>query len=215
MTSFAIAADIRDTNQKTSEIRKSRKVPGVVYGKTQEPISLVLDSSEFLRLHRKAGESNIINLKVGKLDLEVLVHQTQKHPVLGEFTHVDFYAITRWEKLTTNIHFNFIGESPAAKEGMLIQEVIKEIEVSCLPRDLTDHFDVDLSTIVAEGDTIKVSDLGLDSEKYEISINDDDVIVTCSVPKVVVEEEPEATEEVVTGSDEDIANKETEAGASE
>jgi large subunit ribosomal protein L25 len=108
MTSFAIIADIRDTNQKTSEIRKSRKVPGVVYGKTQEPISLVCDSSEFLKLHRKAGESNIINLKVGKVELEVLVHQTQKHPVSGEFTHVDFYAITRGEKLTTHIHFNFI-----------------------------------------------------------------------------------------------------------
>ena len=60
MTSFAITADIRDTNQKTSEIRKSRKVPGVVYGKTQDPISFTCDSSDFLRLYRKAGESNII-----------------------------------------------------------------------------------------------------------------------------------------------------------
>jgi hypothetical protein len=98
---------------------------------------------------------------------------------------------------------------------MLIQEVIKEIEVSCLPRDLTDHFDVDLSTILTDGDTIKVSDLGIDAEKYEISINDDDVIVTCSVPKVVVEEEITETSDVVTGSDEDIANKEAQAGASE
>jgi hypothetical protein len=93
---------------------------------------------------------------------------------------------------------------------MLIQEVIKEIEVSCLPRDLKDHFDVDLSTITAEGDTIKVSDLGIDGEKYDISLNADDVIVTCSMPKVV-EEEPEATADVVTGSDEDIANKEADA----
>ena len=128
MTSFAITADIRHTNQKTSEIRKSRKVPGVVYGRTQEPISIVLDSSDFLRLYRKAGESNIIDLKVGKLELEVLVHQTQKHPVLGDFTHVDFYAITRGEKLTTKVHFNFVGESAAAKEGAIIEEMIKEKE---------------------------------------------------------------------------------------
>jgi len=150
-------------------------------------------------------------LKVGKVELEVLVHQTQKHPVMGDFTHIDFYAITRGEKLTTNIHLNFVGEAPAAKEGMLIQEVIKEIEVSCLPRDLKDHFDVDISTIVGEGDTIKVSDLGIDSEKYELSLNDDDVIVTCSVPRVVEEESEETEEEVVTGSDEDVANKEAEA----
>jgi len=201
MTAYAISADIRDLNQKTSEIRASRRVPGVVYGKTQEPISLILDSSDFLRLHRKAGESNIINLKVGKLDLEVLVHQTQKHPVSGEFTHVDFYAITRGEKLTTNIHFNFIWDAPAAKEWMIIQEVMKEIEVSCLPRDLVDHFDVDLSTIVAEGDSIKVSDIAIDAEKYDVTVNPDDVIVTCSAPKVVVEEEVEETSDSEGGEE--------------
>jgi large subunit ribosomal protein L25 len=211
MTSFAITADIRDTNQKTSELRKSRKVPGVVYGKTQEPISLVCDSSDFLRLYRKAGESSIITLNVGKLELEVLVHQTQKHPVSGEFTHIDFYAITRGEKLTTKVHFNFIGESEAAKQGAVIEEMIKEIEVTCLPRNLVAHFDVDLALLVAEGDVIRISDLKLDTEKYEISNNQEDAIASASAPKVVVEEETE--EEVVTGSDEDVANKESEAQA--
>jgi len=189
MTSYSISADIRDGSQKTSQLRADRKVPWVVYGKSQEPISLLCDASDFLRLHRGAGESNIINLKVWKLDLEVLVQQTQKHPVSGEFTHVDFYAITRGEKLTANIHFNFIWEAPAAKEGLIVQEVMKEIEVKCLPRDLRDHFDVDLSTIVSEESSIKVSDLGIDTEKYELSVNEDDVIVTCSVPRAAVEED--------------------------
>ncbi len=212
MTAFAISADIRDVNQKTSEIRSSRRVPGVVYGKTQEPVSLTLDSSDFLRLHRKAGESNIINLKVGKLDLEVLVHQTQKHPVSWEFTHVDFYAITRGEKLTTNIHFNFIGEAPAAKEGMIIQEIMKEIEVSCLPRDLVDHFDVDLSVIAAEGDSIKVGDIKIDSEKYEISANEDDTVVTCSAPRAAVEEEETVeAEEGEEGEASEESSSDTEA----
>jgi large subunit ribosomal protein L25 len=210
MTSFAITADIRDTNQKTSEIRKSRKVPGVVYGKTQEPISLVCDSSDFLRLYRKAGESNIIDLKVGKVELEVLVHQTQKHPVSGEFTHIDFYAITRGEKLTTKVHFNFIGESEAAKQGAIVEEMMKEIEVTCLPRNLVDHFDIDLSLLKEEGDVIRISDLKLDAEKYETTHGDEDAIASASAPKVVVEEEIEG-EEVVTGSDEDVAEKAEEA----
>ncbi len=189
MTSFAISADIRDVNQKTSQLRAERKVPGVVYGKTQEPISLICDASDFLRLHRGAGESNIVSLKVGKLELEVLIQQTQKHPVSGEFTHVDFYAITRGEKLTANIHLNFVGEAPATKEGCVVQEVIKEIEVKCLPRDLKDHFDVDLSVLKEEWDAIRFSDLGIDTEKYETHLHDEDTIVTCSAPKVVVEEE--------------------------
>jgi large subunit ribosomal protein L25 len=194
MTSFAISADIRDVNQKTSELRADRKVPGVVYGKTQEPISILCDASDFLRLHRGAGESNIVSLSVGKLKLEVLIYETQKHPVSGEFTHVDFYAITRGEKLTANVHFNFIGEAPATKDGCVIQEVIKEIEVRCLPRDLKDHFDVDLSVLKQEGDSIRFEDLGIDTEKYEVHLHAEDTIVTCSAPKVVVEEEEEETE---------------------
>ena len=195
MTTFAISADIRAGEEKTSHLRKSKKVPGVVYGKTQEPISIVLDASEFLKLYRKAGESNIINVKVGKNDLEVLVHQTQKHPVTGDFTHVDFYAITRGETVTTKIHFNFIGEAPAAKEGAIIEESMKEVEVKCLPRNLVDHFDVDLSVLVEAGDVIRVADLKLDAEKYELTGHDDDIIAAATLPRAAVAEEDEETAE--------------------
>lgn len=209
MTSFAISADIRDVNQKTSELRANRKVPGVVYGKTQEPISLLCDASDFLRLYRGAGESNIVNLNVGKLELEVLVQQTQKHPVTGDFTHVDFYAITRGEKLSANIHLNFVGEAPAVKNGMVVQEVIKEIEVKCLPRDLKDHFDVDLSVLNEEWDAIRFEDLWIDTEKYEVQLHAEDTIVTCSAPRAAVDEsedkEAEATEDENLDSSEENA----------
>lgn len=211
MTTFAITADIRAVTDKTSHLRKSKKVPAVVYGKTQEPISLVLDASEFLRLFRKAGESNIIDLKVGKQDLEVLVHQTQKHPVTGDFTHVDFYAITRGEKVTTNIHFNFIGESAAVKEGAIITESMKEIEVKCLPRYLTDHFDIDLALLKEAGDVIRISDLGLDSEKYDISgYEEDTVIASATLPRAAVEED-ESEEETEETSEAEEENTEAEA----
>lgn len=203
MTTFAITADIRAVTDKTSHLRKSKKVPAVVYGKTQEPISLVLDASEFLRLFRKAGESNIIDLKVGKQDLEVLVHQTQKHPVTGDFTHVDFYAITRGEKVTTHIHFNFIGTSSAVKNGAILTESMKEIEVRCLPRDLKDHFDVDLSLLKEAGDVIRISDLGLDSEKYDISGYElDTVIASATLPRAAVEVD-ESEEESAEASEAD------------
>jgi len=213
MTTFAIDGAVRTATEKPSEIRQSKRVPWIVYGKTQEPISFTLDSSDFLRLHRKAWESNIINLKVGKVELEVLVHQTQKHPVTGAFTHVDFYAITRGEVLTTNIQFNFINEAPAVKEWFVIEEVMKEVEVKCLPRNLTDHFDVDLSTIKSDEDSIKISDLGIDTEKFELSVNQDDVVVACSAPKVVVDEDP--VDEEVTGSDEAEAEAPEDAESEE
>jgi len=172
MPTFGIQAEMREQDIKTSDIRKSKKVPGVVYGKTQD----------------------IIDLKVGKVELEVLVHQTQKNPVSGEFTHVDFYAITRGEKLTTKIQLSFIGESPAAREGAIIEELLREVEVSCLPRDLVDHFDVDLSLLKEEGNVIRVSDIAIDSEKYELSVNLEDVVASATMPKVVEEEEPVSEE---------------------
>jgi len=213
MTKFAISADIRAGEEKTSHLRKSKKVPGVVYGKTQEPISIVLDASEFLKLYRKAGESNIINVKVWKNDLEVLVHQTQKHPVTGDFTHVDFYAITRGETVTTKIHFNFIGESAAAKDGAIVEESMKEVEVKCLPRNLVDHFDVDLSLLAEAGDVIRVADLKLDSEKYELTGHDDDIIAAASLPRAAVEEDEEG-EEAAEGAEE-TAEAASEEGTEE
>ena len=186
MSTFAITADIRTKDEKVSTLRKNKKVPGVVYWKTQEPISFSMDSSEFLRLYRKAWESNIIDLKIGKEDLEVLVHQTQKHHITGDFTHVDFYAITRWEALQTNIAFNFINDAPAQKEGAIVEEIMKEVSVKCLPRNLVPYFDVDLSLIKTVEDSIRISDLNIDSEKYELLVGDDDLVVSASMPRVEV-----------------------------
>ncbi len=199
MTKFDISADIRANDEKSSDIRQSKRLPGVVYGRTQEPISLTLDSSDFLRLHRKAGESNIIQLSVGKKKLDVLIHSTQKQPITGAFTHVDFYAITQGEALHAHIHLNFIGDAQAQKDGAIIEEYIKSLEVKCLPANLVDHFDVDLSLLQKEGDIIRVSDLNIDISKYEISVHMEEVVATASLPRAAVEqEETVVVEEVPT-----------------
>ena len=116
MENLDLNAQIRTTEEKISEVRASKMVPAVVYGKNQEPISIKMDNSEFLKTFRKAGESHIINLKTGKTEIEVLVHQIQKEPISGDFLHIDFFAITRGEKVNTKVALNFVGQSPAAKE---------------------------------------------------------------------------------------------------
>jgi len=91
-------------------------IPSVVYGHNQEALSIKVDNSEFLKLFRISGESHIITLDVEGKKIEVLVHQVQKHPVTGEYLHIDFYALTRGEKLTTKVQLNFIGKSKAIAE---------------------------------------------------------------------------------------------------
>lgn len=206
MATLSLKADSRNLDEKVSHLRKSKKIPAVVYGKKTEAQSIQVDYSEFLRTFRQSGESNIISLALGKETLDVLVYNVQKAPVTGDFIHIDFYAITRWETLTTNIHFNFIGESAAAREGWILEEMMKEIEVKCLPRNLVDHFDVDLWTLTEIGSMVKVWDLGLDPEKYELSNDVEDVIAKVSAPRVEEEEEPVNMDDIaVTWADEPTA----------
>ena len=197
MAKLLLNAEKRNTADKTKVLRANRIVPGVVYGKTQESISIQFDASDLLRMHRKAGESQIINLKVKgiKEEIEVLFHATQSEPVSGEFIHVDFYALTRGEKLTTKISLNFIGDSEAIKEGCVLSENVKELEVSCLPKDLVESFDVDLSILKEAEDVIRLSDLGIDTEKYDIAhLHAEDAIAVANKPKteVISDEAPES-----------------------
>ncbi len=195
MEKITLTAEIRNADEKNKEIRANKEIPAVVYGKNQEPINIKVSFSDFLKTFRKSGESNIINLKVGKKDIEVLVHDFQKEPVTGDFIHIDFYALTRGEVVTTNITLNFVGNSEAVKEGGILEELNKEIEVKCLPKNLTDHFDVDISVLKDFWDNIKVSDLNLGKD-FEILTPADEVVVLVAKPKV--EKTTEETEEEIT-----------------
>ncbi|PID87418.1 50S ribosomal protein L25 [Candidatus Gracilibacteria bacterium] len=181
MKKLELNAEIREKGEDLKKLRASKIIPAVVYGNNQEPISFKMNNSDFLRTFRVSGESHIINLKIGKKTIEVLVHQIQKDPVTGAFLHVDFYAITKGEKLTTKIHLNFVGESEAAKLGAIIEENMKEIEVKCLPKDLVDSFDVDISVLKEFGDSVKVSDLNI-SDAYQVNAPADEIVISSSKP---------------------------------
>lgn len=207
MASFSIEAQIRAKDENCKHLRKEGLLPAVVYGRNQEAISLNLNGSEFLKLFRKTGESNIINLKVGKKEIEVLVHDYQKEPVSGEFIHIDFFALTRGEKLTTKVHLNFIWESAAVKEGAILEELQKELEISVLPKDLVDHIDIDLSVLVNAEDNIKVSDLVL-PETITMLSPANEVIVLAGKPKVKTEDTEADAAEAAQGAEASEASTE-------
>lgn len=194
MENLTLNAELRTKEETAKELKNSKKLAWVVYWKNQESLSIKLEYSDFLRIFRKAWESHIINLKVWKEDIEVLVHQIQSHPITGEYIHIDFYAITRWELLTTNIALSFVWVSSAVKEWAILEEHLKEVEVKCLPRNLVDSFEVDLSLLDEMWSSIRVSDLKVDSEKFEILTNSDDIIASATKPKKVEEESTEEAE---------------------
>ncbi len=194
MENLNLNAEIRTTEEKLSEVRTSKMVPAVVYGRHQEPILIKVDNSDFLRTFRKSGESHIINLAVDGKNIEVLVHEVQKEPISWSFLHVDFFAITKWEKVHTKIHLQLVWTSQAVKEWAVIEQHIKEIEVKLLPSDLVDAIEVDISELKEIWDHIKISDLKI-SSKIEV-LTHDDIVVSASKPaKIeVVETTTEAAE---------------------
>lgn len=199
MEKFNLSAEVRSTSQKLSEVRAGKRVPAVVYGHNFDNVVISIDNSEFLRTFRKSGESHIISLDIAGKSVDVLVHEVQREPVSGDFLHVDFFAITKGEAVHTNIALNFVGKSAAVASGAILEESIKELEVKCLPKDLVDGFDVDLSVLKEMGDSIRVSDLTIDA-KYTVLANADDVVVAAAKPAKV-----EETEEVAEASEEDNA----------
>ncbi|NVP17108.1 50S ribosomal protein L25 [Candidatus Gracilibacteria bacterium] len=193
MENLNLNAQARNTEEKLKDIRAAKMIPAVVYGKNQEPIAIKMDNSEFIKLFRVSGESHIINLNIGKKSIEVLVHDFQKEPVRGDFLHVDFFAITKGEKVHTKIHLTFVGTSKAVKEGAILEEHLKEVDVKVLPKDLVDSFEVDLSKLENIGDVIRVSDLKI-SSKFDVLTNSDDIVAIASKPAKVETEEVAATE---------------------
>lgn len=185
MESFELIAQTRATDEKNNQIRQQKMVPWIIYGKTHQPIMVKFDGVEFLKLQRKASGSHIVNIKVDNKSIEVLIHDYQKDPVIGDFTHVDFYAITKGQKVTVSIALTFVGESQAKRDGCILETPLKEIEVECEPKDLVDNFAVNLELLANEGDSIKVEDLWIDAKKYDIITPMTDVVVTA----VKVEEE--------------------------
>lgn len=195
MENLNLNAQLRTKDERLNEIRNSKMIPSIVYWKKHESTLLKVDNSDFLRTFRKSWKSHIINLKYEWKNIEVLVHDIQKEPVTWSFLHVDFFALTKWEKVHTNISLKFVWESQAVKEWAFLEEHIKEIEVKVLPNNLVDYIEVDLSSLKEIWDTIKLSELNIDSTKIEV-LTLDSVVVTAGKPaKIEVEEEIEAKTE--------------------
>jgi large subunit ribosomal protein L25 len=175
-------------------------IPAVLYGKGVENHSLKLKKSDFDKAFKMAGESNLIDLDFGQGAVKTLVKDTQHDIMKGSVTHVDFYQVNMKEKITTEIPLHFIGEAKAVKElgGALIKDM-DSVEVECLPSDLVDHIDVDISVLNTFDDAIHVSDLKLPAG-LELVHHTNEMIAAVKEAKVEEEPAPAAAAEAAAGA---------------
>ncbi|MFH1236537.1 MAG: 50S ribosomal protein L25 [Parcubacteria group bacterium] len=191
---LTIEATVRDLqNEKTGPIRKSSRIPAVVYGHGKQSTPIVIAYMPFEKVHRVA-KGGLIDLKIGSdKPVKVVIQEVQTDPVSGKFEHVDFHQVSLTEKLTTDIAINFIGESKAVKElgGVLVRN-LDHVRVECLAKDLVESLDVDLGSLMTFNDLIRVKDLLVPSGII-IKNKEDDVVVLVQEPRT--EEELKALEE--------------------
>lgn len=173
---------------KAHVLRRSGKLPAVVYGGHQESTALALDARAFEKVLRDAGEATIVTLSGLGADLPVLIHAVDLDPLTNRPRHVDFYAITKGEKVEVAIPLEYVGESPAVRAGANLVTVIREIEVEADPMSLPQHIEVDISVLTAVDDQIRASDLKLPAG---VSLVGDPEEVVALI-QVVAEESEEA-----------------------
>jgi len=203
MSHLSLAATTRDPKADLREVRgtanRGGSVPAVVYGKKVPSTPVLVDTSDLLRVFRASGFSNIIDLVLDGSKHQVLIHDVQVHPVSGEFVHVDFYAIVATEKLHVTVPVKLVGNSQAARDGAVIEHVLQDIEVKCLPADIPAEIEADISKLEKAGDMIHISDLLIDRKKIEILHHEEtDAVVLASAFQEYVEEVPAAEVEVLT-----------------
>lgn len=190
---------------KVKRLRREGWVPGVMYGHDFESVPLKFDKYDLRDVLSQVGGSQLVNIRVDDADEPefALLREVQRDIITGDLLHVDFYRVMMSQTITTEIPLLTVGESPVAeqKEGILLHG-IAELEVECLPGDLVDAIEIDLSELTEVGQAILVEDLAIPS-----SINiltDPDEMVARLVPLEEVElERPaaEVEEELILGEE--------------
>ena len=186
-------------DEKVKNIRADGFVPAVVYGKhLDKPLSVICKKNDFIKLYKEAGYSTAITLAWDGVDQLVLIQDIQLDPVSDVLMHVDFLAVNKNEKVTTEVPLKIIGESAVEKLGLGKIQVLKDfIEVEAFPQDLPHDFTVDISTIQDINDTIFVKDIKV-SSKVTVLDEPEQALVTVLILTEEVEEAPVVAEAAAT-----------------
>jgi large subunit ribosomal protein L25 len=176
-------------------LRTGGGVPGVVYGHRSDAEAVMLDGGEFRRVYAKAGRTQLVDLVLdGGRAQKVLIKEVQTHPRHEGAQHVDLFRIDLKEKLQIDVPITIVGESPAVKRGdgdLLIST--HSLKVECLPSDIPEAIEVDVSGLEDVDDAVRVHDLSF-AEGVTILAGGEEMIVKVQAHRVADEPVAEAAE---------------------
>ncbi len=175
------------------KLRKDGKVPGIYYSHDSKASIPFYIEKIMLREAYKSG-ARIFNITVGSKKRTVIFKAVDYHPVTDEVIHVDLYGVKMDQAVSVNVQINLIGDALGIKEGGILVQGQDEIEIECLPMDIPEFIEVDVSELEL-GDVLRVENLQLD-KKLSVKSSVDQIIASVTHPMAEVETvTPEEDEE--------------------
>ena len=210
---FTLEVTKRDSVSKNEikQMRKEGKVPGIYYSHDSKNSIPFYIERQVLRQAYKSG-ARIFNINVGSKKRTVIFKSVDYHPVTDQVLHVDLYGVKMDQAVTISVELKLTGSAQGVVEGGILVQGLSELEIDCLPMDIPEFLEVDISNLNL-GDSLRVADLQLD-EKFAIKSSEDQIIASVTHPMKEVETTDTAEEE---GEflDESGTSTESESGASE
>jgi large subunit ribosomal protein L25 len=200
MAKFEINAEVRDVKGKgaSRRLRREGKVPAVMYGAGKDAVSLTLDHNTlYHQVRNEAFYSSILTVKIGSEQEQAVLRDIQMHPYKPRIAHLDLQRISATEKLHMKVPLHFINQESAPgvkQQGGIVNHLMSEVEVLCLPKDLPEFLTVDMGS-VALNQSLHLSDIPLPAGVEFVILargGDDLAVAAISAPRVEVEEAPVA-----------------------
>ena len=217
---FDLIAEIREDQGKgaSRRLRREGKVPAIIYGAGRPPRQLAFDHNRVIQqLENESFYSSILSIKVGEKSQAAIVKDIQRHPAKQQVMHMDFQRIVADEKIKMNVPIHYINAeiSPGVKiGGGSVSQLVNDVEVSCLPKDLPEYFEVDIAELdlnqMLHLSDIKLPD-GVEIPELAQGPEHDHAIVSIQVIKAA----PEPSEEELEAAEEGEEAAEGEASAEE
>ena len=216
-----IAEKREKLGKETKSLRKEGKIPAVIFGKKIESVPVTLETEGFRKLFNKAGETDLIDLKLDSKNYKIRIKNVQFNPVSGKIDHAELYVPDLTEKMEADIPVEVIGEeqNELIKVGeAMVFYVVDEITVKALPTDLPHAFIINVAELVNVGEGVTVAQLAYDKDKVEIvDLKPEDFVIR--IDKIEVKEEEEevvpVSEEEAVAAVEALEEKEPEEGEEE
>lgn len=181
------------------DLRKDFIIPGIMYGQGVEGTPIQFNAPDFMKAYKQSiGELAIFNIVVDGQEHRCILKDKQIHPVRRDILHVDFLLLNPGHEVSLSLPIKFVGEAAGAKQGGIVDIIVRNLNIACLPKDIPEDVEVDISALEI-GDSLHIKDIKIPNVKIKDS---EDVTTVVVHDKNKVTEKVEEVEEGVVAATE-------------